>query len=104
MPITPTLEEIIELGVDNGLAEIFVSLAVKVVAIDLAANKDFDLTAGVTMYMRVDLFNVFNFKNYSDFATNWGANGIYNPVVMAVTSGNMYTYPRTLKFQLGFRF
>jgi len=72
--------------------------------VDLAANKDFDLTGGVTMYMRLDLFNVFNFKNYSDFNTNWGANGVYNPVVTAVTSGNMYTYPRTLKLQLGFRF
>ena len=56
------------------------------------------------MVMRLDLFNVFNFKNYSDFNTNWGANGVYNPVVTAVTSGNMYTYPRTLKFQMGFRF
>lgn len=73
-------------------------------SIDLAANKDFDLTAGVTMYLRLDLFNVFNFKNYSDFSTNWGANGVYNPIVTAVTTGNMYTYPRTLKFQMGFRF
>jgi hypothetical protein len=72
--------------------------------VDLAANKDFDLTGGVTMYMRLDLFNVFNFKNYSDFSTNWGANGVFNPVVTAVTTGNMYTYPRTLKFQMGFRF
>jgi hypothetical protein len=72
--------------------------------LDLAANKDFDLTGGVTMYMRLDLFNVFNFKNYSDFNTNWGANGVYNPIVTAVTNGNMYTYPRTLKLQLGFRF
>lgn len=72
--------------------------------VDLAANKDFDLTSGVVMYMRLDLFNVFNFKNYSDFNTNWGQNGVYNPVVTAVTNGNMYSYPRTLKFQMGFRF
>jgi hypothetical protein len=72
--------------------------------VDLAANKDFDLTGGVTMYMRLDLYNVFNFKNYSDFNTNWGSNGVFNPVVNAVTTGNMYTYPRMLKFQMGFRF
>jgi len=72
--------------------------------VDFAANKDFDLTAGVVMYMRIDLLNAFNFKNYSDFNNNWGSNGVFMPVVTANTIGNMYTVPRTLKLTMGVRF
>ncbi|HKE48972.1 MAG TPA: hypothetical protein VKB52_12980, partial [Rhodanobacteraceae bacterium] len=72
--------------------------------VDFAANKDFDLTAGVMMYLRLDLLNAFNFKNYSDFDTNWGSNGVFNPVVTPTTNGNMYTVPRTLKITMGVRF
>ncbi len=55
------------------------------------------------MYIRLDLFNAFNFKNYSDFNVNWGSNGVFNPVVTANTIGNMYTVPRTLKLSMGVR-
>jgi outer membrane receptor protein involved in Fe transport len=71
--------------------------------VDFAANKDFDLTAGVTLYMRLDLLNAFNFKNLSDFNNNWGSNGVFNPVATANTTGNMYTVPRTLKLSMGVR-
>ena len=53
--------------------------------------------------MRLDLLNAFNFKNLSDFNTNWGSNGVFMPVATANTTGNMYTVPRTLKLSMGVR-
>jgi len=72
-------------------------------SIDLAANKDFDLTAGVTMYVRADLINAFNWKNYSDYNNVWGSNGVYAPTSTINTIGNMFTYPRLFKLSAGFR-
>jgi len=72
--------------------------------IDLAANKDIDLTGGITMYIRGDLLNVFNFKNYSDYSSNFGSGGVYNPNVVINKAGNMFTTPRTFKLTMGVRF
>jgi hypothetical protein len=72
--------------------------------IDLAINKDIDLTGGLMMYIRGDILNAFNFKNYSDYNVNWGSNGIYNPNITFNKAGNMYTIPRTFKLTMGFRF
>ncbi|HEY0179410.1 MAG TPA: TonB-dependent receptor [Dokdonella sp.] len=72
--------------------------------IDLAVNKDIDLSGGYTLYVRGDLLNAFNLKNYSDYNVNWGSNGVYNPVVTTTKSGNMWTLPRTFKLTLGLRF
>jgi hypothetical protein len=71
--------------------------------VDFAATKNIDMTAGVVMYVRLDLLNAFNFKNYSDYITNWGSNGIYAPHVALNTTGNMFTVPRTLKISMGVR-
>ena len=71
--------------------------------IDFAVNKDIDLSAGMTMYIRGDLLNAFNFKNYSDYAVNWGSNGSYMPIALLNTTGNMFTLPRTLKLSMGVR-
>ncbi|HJT98317.1 MAG TPA: TonB-dependent receptor, partial [Rhodanobacteraceae bacterium] len=35
--------------------------------LDFAVNKDFDMTGGVVLYVRADLINAFNWKNYSDY-------------------------------------
>ena len=29
------------------------------------------------MYIRGDLINAFNWKNYSDYNVDWGSNGVY---------------------------
>ncbi len=73
-------------------------------SIDLQATKNFDLTAGLSAYIRVDALNVFNYKNYTDYIENWGSNGVLNsrPVVYNPT-GNIDGVPRTLKFSVGFR-
>lgn len=72
--------------------------------IDFAVDKDFDFTAGVHMYLRADILNAFNFKNYSDYNTSWGNNGVYMPTATLNKSGNLFTVPRTLKVTLGVRF
>ncbi|MGH8171939.1 MAG: hypothetical protein ACREPX_02250, partial [Rhodanobacteraceae bacterium] len=71
--------------------------------VDFAATKNIDMTAGVIMYVRLDLLNAFNFKNYSDYQTTWGSNGIYAPHASVNTTGNMFTVPRTLKISMGVR-
>ena len=71
--------------------------------IDFAINKDFDMTAGVTLYIRADLINAFNWKNYSDYNTDWGSDGVFHPTISLNTIGNMYTYPRMFKLSAGVR-
>ncbi|TCO40850.1 TonB-dependent receptor [Dokdonella fugitiva] len=72
-------------------------------SLDLQATKNFDLSAGLSAYIRIDFLNVFNFKNYNDVLVS--SNGtfsqtvaIYNPV------GNITGVPRTMKVTAGFRF
>jgi len=72
--------------------------------VDLAVNKDIDLTGGLTMYIRGDMINVFNTKNYSDYAVNWGSNGVYLGNAVFNKAGNMFSVPRTFKLTMGFRF
>ena len=73
--------------------------------IDMQATKTFDLTRGMEFYGRVDLLNVFNFKNYVSYNENWGQNGILNkfPVSYNTINGNIEGVPRTFRFTLGFR-
>ncbi len=71
--------------------------------IDLQATKNFDLTRGMNAYLRLDILNVFNYKNYTDYVENWGSNGVLNkyPVTYS-TVGNISGVPRTFKISLGF--
>ncbi|HSC10552.1 MAG TPA: TonB-dependent receptor [Rhodanobacteraceae bacterium] len=74
-------------------------------AVDFQMTKNFDLTAGYSLYVRFDVLNVFNFHNYSDYITNYGANGVANPYPVSFNSiGNITGVPRTFKFTAGFRF
>ena len=71
--------------------------------IDVQATKDFDLTRGMSFYLRFDILNVFNYKNYNDYLTGGNStfgntSTIYNP------TGNITGYPRTLRMTAGFRF
>jgi outer membrane receptor protein involved in Fe transport len=72
-------------------------------SLDFAISKDFDMTAGIVLYVRGDLINALNFKNYSDYNNNWGTNGVYNPTPTLNTIGNMFTVPRTVKLTMGVR-
>lgn len=72
--------------------------------IDFSVNKNIDLSGGLSMYLRLDAINFFNFKNYSDYNTNWGSNGNLNPYFPFNRSGNVFTVPRTFKFTMGVRF
>ncbi len=73
--------------------------------VDFAINKNFDLTHGLSAYIRADLLNFFNFKNYSDYLVNYGGNGTLNPYPIAYSrTGNIFLPPRELKVTLGFRF
>jgi len=73
--------------------------------IDFQMTKDFDLTAGMSLYVRFDVLNVFNFHNYSDYIVNYGANGVASQNPVSYNSiGNITGVPRTFKFTAGFRF
>jgi hypothetical protein len=71
--------------------------------IDFQATKNFDLTHGMSVYVRFDLLNAFNYKNYSDYSVNWGGNGVFDPNVVYNTTGNITGVPRTFKLSAGFR-
>lgn len=69
--------------------------------LDLQATKEFKLGEAVTMFARMDLLNVFNYKNYSGYIvtnTKPDLNVRYNP------DGDITYYSRTLRLQLGVRF
>ena len=56
-------------------------------------------------YIRFDILNVFNWKNFNDYVTNFGEGGIPSnasrPVVFNKT-GNIQFVPRTARFTAGF--
>jgi hypothetical protein len=68
--------------------------------IDLSANKHFDLTHGIDWYIRADVLNVFNYKNYDP---GGGATSIPYQQFNAVVNkdGNIVGVPRTFKFTMG---
>lgn len=73
--------------------------------LDLQLTKNFDLPGGLSLYVRLDALNVFNWTNYFDYVTNYGSTGVLpaHPVAYNPT-GNIVGVPRTLKAQMGMRF
>ncbi len=71
--------------------------------VDFQATKNFHFGHGITAYARFDLLNVFNFKNYVDYSTDYSA-GPYNGMVSYNETGNITYVPRTIKFEVGARF
>jgi len=73
--------------------------------LDLQVTKDVDLGNALSVYVRLDLLNVFNNTNYADYRTNYGTNGVppANPVTFNQI-GNLFGTSRTLKLQAGVRF
>ncbi len=71
--------------------------------VDFSAIKNIHINDGVYWYLRLDIINAFNYKNYSDVLATWGSNGVYDPVVAYNTTGNITGVPRTFKFTMGVR-
>jgi hypothetical protein len=73
--------------------------------VDLQVSKDVDLGNALSMYVRLDLLNVFNNYNFEDYLAHYGNSGVLNsnPVTFNQV-GNITGVPRTLKLQWGVRF
>ncbi len=70
---------------------------------DMQVTKNFNIQDISTLYLRVDLLNVFNVKNYIDYLNNFAPNGLitggrYDP------HGNISGYPRELRMTVGAKF
>jgi outer membrane receptor protein involved in Fe transport len=69
---------------------------------DVAVRKEWDTGAGIKFYVRGDLFNAFNWRNYTDYDTWRGGPGSANPN-FGERSGNGTVWPpRMLKVSVGF--
>ena len=73
-------------------------------SLDLQATKDFNVYKETTVYVRVDVLNIFNNKNYVDVIPSPG-NGTLSTVGFSFNpNGNISGVPRELRAQLGARF
>jgi hypothetical protein len=73
-------------------------------SLDLQATKNFDVYKDHTVYVRFDVLNVFNVKNYSDYTPNAG-NGVVSPTGFTYSpTGNIIGVPRELRMTVGARF
>ena len=73
--------------------------------LDIQATKNFKVWNNLDAYVRLDVLNLFNWANYNDYITNYGANGVlnrtpvtYNPI------GNIIDVSRQLKLTVGVKF
>ncbi|UTA53478.1 TonB-dependent receptor [Lysobacter soli] len=71
--------------------------------VDLALQKNFDTGAGFVMWVRGDIFNVFNWDNFDGYNDFPGNLGVANEEFGNPTSQNAYP-TRTFKLSLGFNF
>ncbi len=71
-------------------------------SVDLQVTKNFNVQDISTLYLRFDVLNVFNVKNYIDYLNAFGPNGIiggaYDP------HGNISGVPRELRMSIGAKF
>lgn len=70
--------------------------------VDFQATKNFNVS-GLDFYGRLDLLNVFNFKNLVDLTTNFDGPGGGNSVAYN-KNGQITFVPRTIKFEVGMKF
>lgn len=69
---------------------------------DLAVRKDWDTGAGIKFYVRGDVFNAFNWRNYTDYDT-WRGGPTDTNANFGRRSGNGTVWPpRMFKVSLGF--
>ncbi|MFZ5637180.1 MAG: TonB-dependent receptor [Pseudomonadota bacterium] len=71
--------------------------------LDFAVRKEWDTGAGIKFYVRGDLFNAFNWRNYTDYDT-WrgGPSPDFNPNFGRRSGNGTVWPPRMLKISLGF--
>ncbi|MGH8215266.1 MAG: hypothetical protein ACREPZ_06220, partial [Rhodanobacteraceae bacterium] len=67
--------------------------------IDFAAIKNIHIAGDVFWYLRLDIINAFNYKNYSDVISTYPT---FYPLAYS-TTGNITGVPRTFKFSMGVR-
>ena len=72
-------------------------------SVDMQITKNFNVQDISTMYVRFDVLNVFNVKNYIDYLNAFGPNGLitggaYDP------HGNVSGVPRELRMSIGAKF
>jgi len=72
--------------------------------IDLQATKNFKIHGNLDAYVRIDLINVFNWKNTVGYLQNFGTGGVYDPQVFYNPAGDIEGYPRTLRATAGISF
>jgi hypothetical protein len=73
--------------------------------LDLQVTKSFELHGSLSLYVRLDMLNVFDWYNFADYQTNYGSSGSIPPnAVTYNTTGNIVGVPRTFKAQVGMRF
>lgn len=70
---------------------------------DLAVQKRWSPSQDLSVWVRGDLINVFNWENWSQFNTNWGpAGGPQNPTLGSRSGIEVYEPMRTFKLSMGF--
>jgi len=73
--------------------------------LDLQLTKNIELPGSVSMYLRLDVLNVFDWYNFADYTGHYGSSGaLPSNAVTYNTTGNISGVPRTFKAQLGVRF
>ena len=72
--------------------------------VDFQATKEFQL-GDYVLSARLNLLNAFDYENYSSFnLLSAGSNGVLDPDVEVNEFGETFYVPRTLSFEVGFRF
>ncbi|MBP6749290.1 MAG: hypothetical protein KA144_06590, partial [Xanthomonadaceae bacterium] len=69
---------------------------------DIAVRKDWDTGAGIKFYVRGDVFNVFNWRNFTDYDTWRGGPGSANTNFGRRSGDGTVWPPRMFKVSLGF--
>ncbi len=73
--------------------------------IDLQASKEFKLGHDVALTARIDLLNIFNWRNYTSYSYDFGSGGVFNSDWASVNrNGDISFVPRTLKLEVGATF
>ena len=71
---------------------------------DLALRKNMDTGTDLQMFVRVDVFNLFNWHSWTDYDTWRGFVGVPNPTFGDVNGFGITQPPRTFKLSMGFDF
>jgi len=72
---------------------------------DFQATKNFRVWGGLKAYARLDVINLFNWNNYTNYLESWGSNGVMNRTpVMYNPTGDITGYPRTARLSVGLSF